>query len=93
MKVSDVGDRDCQVLAAFMQRLRAFRVPDTMMLAEIPEIADGVRWLQTLAIEMAKARAAPPPEPPAPPTDEKAGGLAGLTGVTVKEYHPGGKKK
>jgi hypothetical protein len=90
MKVSDVGDRDCQVLAAFMQRLRTFRVPDTMMLAEIPEIADGVRWLQTLAIEMAKARAAPQPEPePAPAADK---GLAGLTGVTVKEYNPGKKK-
>jgi hypothetical protein len=58
--------------------------------SELPEIADGVRWLQTLAVEMAKSRAAPPPEPQATPAADK--GLAGLTGVTVKEYHPGKKK-
>jgi hypothetical protein len=92
MKVSEVGDIDCKVLAAFMQKLRTFRVPDTMMLAELPEIADGVRWLQTLAVEMAKSRTAPPPEPQAPPAAPDKG-LAGLTGVTVKEYHPGGGKK
>lgn len=84
MKVGEVGDKDCQVLAAFMQRLRVFRVPETMMLAEVPELADGMRWLQNLAVEMAKARSESLPSPaPAPAPAEQ---------MVVKEYHPGKKK-
>ena len=87
MKVSEVGDKDCQVLAAFMQRLRVFRVPDTMMLAEVPELSDGLRWLQSLAVEMAKARAE------SLPSQAAAAAAAPAETMVVKEYHPGGKKK
>lgn len=75
----NVSKEDCLILANFLNTLRTTTIPNAG-LGQIVQFADGVRWLQDLAVALAKVYA-----------DIEAGKeTPQAEGYKVKSIHPGG---
>lgn len=84
MKVSDVSESDCVALTDLLTNMRQCRVPTEFRLGDMSKMVDAVRWLQSVAVDMAKALAESKQRPAAP---EPAAAVP--EGFTIKEYNPG----
>lgn len=80
MLVLEVGKDDCKKLADFLNSLR-LTVGGSPNFSAMISFADGVRWLQDLAIKMAQTYSA---ELESSQVEEKK-----PEGFTVKNYSPG----
>jgi hypothetical protein len=80
MIVGDIDKTDCKKLADFLNSLRTCVGGTSPGFQAMIHFTDGVRWLQDLAVEMAKVYSEELELNKEPPKKE---------GFTVKNYNPG----